>query len=99
MNLPKITLPAEVSYIGAFLTLDCNLNCSYCINNTDFGADRKTTFKLIGSSKLTTMTPDLWVKAFNRLEGLTMPITLQGGEPTIYWGGKGIGQILSGVNH
>ena len=30
----KLKIPKEYKYIGAFLTMRCNLHCSYC--NNDF---------------------------------------------------------------
>ena len=69
----ELIFPLEVNYIAVFLTLRCNLNCSYCINkHSDFVAPQELSLDdwVIGLSRIVTR-PDL-------------PISLQGGEPTIY---------------
>lgn len=67
-------MPASLNYIGVFLTLDCNLQCSYCINR--FG-------ELISSSRI--MSGKEWVQGLNRIVSRSdLPITLQGGEPTLH---------------
>jgi len=61
----------KCEYIGAFLTLRCNLNCSYCIN-------RQADFKVPEE-----MSADDWIKGLGRLVTRNdLPITLCGGEPT-----------------
>jgi sulfatase maturation enzyme AslB (radical SAM superfamily) len=71
--LKKICLPSSYNYIGAFLTLKCNLHCPYCINHFGEFLNRKE------------MTGDQWISALQRIETREdLPITLQGGEPTIY---------------
>ena len=73
-----ILISKSCNYIGAFLTFSCNLNCSYCINrysNTKFSHSR-----LSGRE---------WVSIFNRIKldpsiQSNLPITLQGGEPTLH---------------
>ena len=68
-----IHIPREINYIGAFLTFDCDLHCSYCIN-------RHTKLKRVDP-----MSGDEWVAALNMLEARPdLPITLQGGEPTAH---------------
>ena len=72
-DLPPVILPERYNYIAAFLTMACNLQCSYCIN--DFGELRKDG-KLSGTE---------WVRGLNRLRSRPdLPITLQGGEPTLH---------------
>lgn len=73
--MKEIILPAEVNYVAAFLTLRCQLMCSYCINrHGDF---------IIPSE----MTPDDWIKGLSRIETRAdLPISIQGGEPTTYPG-------------
>lgn len=94
-DLPKLDIPPSCQYIGAFLTMACNLSCGYCINKPDQSQDRR---KLYPGSKI--ITPDEWIAIFNRIPfNHTLPITLQGGEPTLYWHRKGIGEILAGTNH
>lgn len=76
----KIIIPEETKYIGAFLTMRCNLKCSYCINDFDESRpmDRKS-FKEISGQQ--------WINFFNRIEfvpGFKKPITLSGGEPSLH---------------
>lgn len=75
----KITVPLEYNYIGAFITLGCNLNCSYCINLNEEGSNRKSVTR-------TAMSGANWAKAINKLNILNtdLPITIQGGEPTFH---------------
>ncbi len=75
----KLTIPASYNYIAAFITLGCNLKCSYCINLNEEGSSRKKIFRKPMSGKD-------WAKAINRLNILNddLPVTLQGGEPTIH---------------
>ena len=71
--MKKISLPPDYNYIGAFLTLDCNLNCTYCINK--HGHIRP----------VIEMSGDDWFKGLSRIETRNdLPITLQGGEPTLH---------------
>lgn len=69
-----IVIPDHYNYIGVFLTLACNLRCSYCINH--FGKEGFEKHMLSGPE---------WVKALNRIESRPdLPITLQGGEPSLH---------------
>ena len=75
MSLRNIYLPARYNYIACFLTLDCNLKCDYCINS--FGGVRRFKKSVISGKKL--------VEGFNRLVCVEdLPITLQGGEPSLH---------------
>jgi len=67
-------VPDRYNYIGAFLTLACNLRCSFCINH--FGdADKR--YGLIPG--------DRWLAGLNRLISRPdLPVTLQGGEPSLH---------------
>ncbi len=70
----KVKIPATYNYIGIFLSLSCNLSCSYCINHL---VGLKKGRKLLNAKE--------WGMALGRLEmQKTIPITLQGGEPTIH---------------
>ncbi|EQC47541.1 radical SAM protein [Bacteriovorax sp. Seq25_V] len=76
MNLPQIHLPEHYNYIGAFLSLSCNLSCSYCINHL-VGLDQKR--KVLSANE--------WIEGLNRISSKTdLPISLQGGEPSIHPG-------------
>jgi len=100
MELKPLQLPDSLNYIGLFLTLECNLNCSYCINDPEQSGRRATLFPIQGKTTRKTLTPDQWRDALLRIPVREdLPITLQGGEPMLYWGGKGLGIVLERVPH
>lgn len=71
--MKPIILPDNVNYIGVFLTLRCNLKCPYCINKI---GEFKVQDELSASD---------WKKGLSRIRTREdLPITLQGGEPTIH---------------
>lgn len=73
-NAKPIVIPDHYNYIGVFLTLACNLRCSYCINH--FGKEGFEKHMLSGPE---------WVKGLNRIESRPdLPVTLQGGEPSLH---------------
>lgn len=77
-NIPHIKPKKHHNYIAFFLTFACNLNCSYCINLHGRGSRYKQT-------KRPFLNVDGWIRAANRLILRDdLPLTLQGGEPTIY---------------
>lgn len=89
-SLPAVVVTADCNYIAAFLTMACNYRCSYCINRFESsnGLARKH------------MTGAQWVDALNRLTHLEretgpIPVTLQGGEPTLH---PGFYEIVNGVD-
>ena len=73
-DLPQIVLPERYNYIAVFVTLACNLRCSYCIN------------WFAGTENSHTMMPGAdWLRGLNRLVSRTdLPLSLQGGEPTLH---------------
>ena len=75
MNIyPPLVIPEHYNYIGIFLTLNCNLSCSYCINHS---VGLKSSRKLLNAND--------WSQGLSRLSMKTnIPLTLQGGEPTIH---------------
>ena len=77
--LPTLAVPERYNYIATFLTLACNLDCSYCINlHEDHSQGRG---RIISKH----MGLDEWVAAIDRIDtGGRVPITLQGGEPTVF---------------
>jgi hypothetical protein len=83
--LKDIEIPGEFNYIAVFLTFSCTLRCSYCINH--HGGD------LV---KKRWMSGEDWVRAINRIRPRQdLPVTLQGGEPTLH---KHFYQIIRGIN-
>lgn len=81
----NIVIPSTYNYIGCFLTFKCNLHCSYCLNH-QYGAKQKYEH----------MSPQQWIDGLNRIVTRDdLPITLQGGEPSMY---KGLYEILANVN-
>jgi hypothetical protein len=94
-TLPMLELPPTLNYIGVFLTMDCNLNCTYCINDPEQAGDRRAIFH-----DSPTLRPDQWERIFGRIPYREdLPITLQGGEPMMYWKGRGIGLAIGRTNH
>jgi hypothetical protein len=66
--------------VAFFLTLSCNLKCPYCINLHDNAARGGQTGRKI-------LIAEDWIVAANRLVlRADLPLTLQGGEPTLYPG-------------
>lgn len=69
----------NITYIGAFLSLRCNFRCPYCINR--HGRFKPRAEITIGE----------WLSILEKLDPVDLrarmvPITLQGGEPTLYRG-------------
>lgn len=78
-EMRKIKLPNEFNYIAIFLTLSCNLKCSYCINIMNDHTRRSI------HHGRPPMSASDWIRALNRIEATEdLPITLQGGEPTVH---------------
>lgn len=100
MILPPLALPESLNYVAVFLTMGCNLNCGYCINDPKQSGNRNKIFPLVSKSKRKEMTPDEWATALNRIPFRDdLPLTLQGGEPMLYGNSKGIGKIISQTPH
>ena len=80
--LPEIRVTEDCNYIAAFLTLACPYRCEYCINSfeTPERSARGDGRLLRGAE---------WARGLSRLtnlereEGL-VPVTLQGGEPSVH---------------
>lgn len=82
--MKPIILPSNFNYIAAFLTFSCQLRCSYCINH--HGGD------LVKGRK---MSKKDWINGLNRIQTRAdLPITIQGGEPTVY---KYFYEVIAGV--
>lgn len=87
-NLNYIHLKKHQNYVAFFLTLACNLRCSYCINLHGTGSR-------YSGAKKSYLTVKEWVESANRLIlRNNLPLTLQGGEPTLC---KGFYEIVNGV--
>lgn len=98
--LPALNLPPSLNYVAVFLTMGCNLNCGYCINDPAQDGTRSTKFPLKVQGKRKELTPGEWALALNRIPFRhDLPLTLQGGEPMLYHGGNGIGRIISQTPH
>ncbi len=82
--MKNIEIPDSYNYIAVFLTLSCNLTCTYCINHLSGKAQKK---RLLNGQD--------WISLINRIQTRPdLPITIQGGEPTIH---PHFYQIISGI--
>ena len=78
-----IRVPKRYNYIEAYLTLQCNFGCKWCINaHSNLIRKRKE------------LTAREWIIALNNLKTGGLPVTLGGGEPTQH---PGFYDILGGV--
>lgn len=83
-ELNPIAVPQSCNYIGVFLTLSCNLRCSYCINRYS---------NLVSPRRM--LSAAEWLRGLNRLQSRPdLPITLQGGEPSLH---PGFYDIINGI--
>ncbi len=74
--MKPIKINPTCEYISAFLTMRCNLNCSFCLNRLNNSINRSG-FKEISGEE--------WVNALNRIESRKdLPITFSGGEPFLH---------------
>lgn len=79
-SMNAIVPKAHHNYVAYFLTFACNLKCPYCINLHD-NATRG------GQTKRPSLSANDWIVAANRLTlRPDLPLTLQGGEPTLHPG-------------
>ncbi len=84
-DLPAIRMPRRYAYIAAFLTLKCNLKCSYCINWHNGP----------GSRHRRQMSEAEWLQGLSRIVSTPdLPVTLQGGEPSLH---PGFLDIINGL--
>jgi len=82
--MKPIILPQHYNYIGVFLTLNCNLGCPYCLNTQNGGRRERRH-----------LSPSEWIKGLNRLISRPdLPVSLQGGEPSIY---EGFFDVIQGI--
>src|SRR5208283_3456264 len=72
--LKPIVLPDNFNYIAAFLSFACTLRCHYCINHHGGSLVKKRW-----------MSGEDWIRGLNRIVPRSdLPITFQGGEPTVH---------------
>ena len=76
--LGSVAVTQNCNYIAAFLTFSCPYRCSYCINS--FESSRFRRGRMRGGE---------WVRGLGRLVNLEretgpIPVTLQGGEPSVH---------------
>ncbi len=77
----------ELTYIGVFLTFHCGYSCSYCLNRHG---------DLTHCKELTAAE---WIEGLNRLRierEWMVPITLQGGEPSMH---EGFAEVINGLRY
>ena len=68
--------PKTYKYAEAYLTMRCNLKCSYCLNTFDKNFSRVKVEELDGKK---------WIDSLNKIEfPSNIPITLGGGEPSLH---------------
>lgn len=80
-----IKIPEGITYAEAYITLQCNFKCDYCIN-------RYTGVKR-GRQELTA---DQWITGLNNIDFGDLPLTIGGGEPTIR---KDFYDIVNGLRY
>ena len=109
----ELIVPDSYKYISAFITMRCNLNCSFCLNAFD---------KEFNRSEFEEISGEQWVEGLNRIVSRpNVPISFCGGEPFLHkdfisiinnlrpdlnidiltnlqWGDKGIEKFISQVN-
>ncbi len=84
-ELPRVIIPIGYNYVACFLTLRCNLKCSYCLNM--FGAKTR---------KRHEMSAEDWIAGLSRIKTTRwVPVTIEGGEPTCHEGFFDIMQRVS----
>jgi MoaA/NifB/PqqE/SkfB family radical SAM enzyme len=75
----KIKIPKYYKYIGTFLSMRCQLHCSFCLNNLDKKLKERTKFKEIPWNE--------WAESLNQFSlPKDVPLTFSGGEPMFYPG-------------
>ena len=89
-ELGPLVLEERHNYVAFFLTLDCNQSCAYCLTRHHFEA-------VSGGFGTCQVPARDWIAAANRLVlPESLPITLQGGEPSQY---PGFYEFVQGVDH
>jgi hypothetical protein len=86
MTLRELEMPADLTYVGVFLSFRCRYACSYCINRVG------------GLRRREELTTRQWIDGLNRLaikRGKKVPLTLQGGEPSRH---SGFVKLIEGID-
>ena len=100
MLLTKLEVPSSLNYIAAFVTMSCSLRCSYCINDPAQADHRSDLFPMQNANSHVGLTPDEWITAINRLPvRQDLPISLCGGEPTLFYGNNGLSTIVNNTDN
>jgi len=74
----KVVIPDTHKYIAIFLTMRCNLNCSFCLN----ALDKSKEFNRL---KFKELSGEQWVKALNKISSRSeVPLSFSGGEPSLH---------------
>ncbi len=73
MKMKEVIIPKEYNYVESYLTMKCNMNCSYCIN--DLTKKERNRKELTGNQ---------WIDSLNKIDFRDVPITLGGGEPSLH---------------
>lgn len=80
----SLVIPERFNYIAVFLTLACNLKCSFCI----------TRYGKRGGHRAP-ISAERWIEGLNRIVSRPdLPLTLQGGEPSLY---RGFYTVINGL--
>ena len=111
--LNEVKIPENYNYIAAFLTMRCNLDCSFCLNKSGNTFNRTIFSEMSGSE---------WLEGLNRINSRPgVPLTLCGGEPFMHpdfieivkgiapsleidvltnlqWGKKGIDRFIENID-
>jgi len=75
-KLPNLELPESLNYIGAFVTMGCNLACKYCINDPEQAAHRDELFPIQSTTVHVGLTPEEWVLGLSRIPSRQdLPVT------------------------
>jgi len=87
--LSDVSIMDDCNYVAAFLTMRCPYRCGYCINSYESDI-RKRWSEMSGAE---------WIEGLSRLVNLdrdegVVPVTLQGGEPTVH---RDFYEIINGV--
>lgn len=103
MRKGDLVLPESFKYIELYLTLRCNLACSFCINTIHEDDDKKRrnnsgekTNNAFNDDRFGELNTEEWIYAINRINTRPgVPITLGGGEPFMH---KGFLDIINGID-